>query len=132
MTSSTRIPRSATSSANEPYCPDTGDFILINFDPQAGREMAGRHPALVLSPRKYNQFSRLCLLLPATGQVKGWPWEVPLPAELMLGKKGGGAVLSDQIKNMSWLERNAEFICKAPDGILQDAMARCKTLLPLP
>jgi hypothetical protein len=25
----------------EPYCPDAGDFIWLQFDPQAGREQAG-------------------------------------------------------------------------------------------
>ena len=55
-----RLLRSAKSSApKEPYCPDTGDIIWIDFDPQAGREMAGRHAALVVSPRKYNEFARL-------------------------------------------------------------------------
>lgn len=123
--------RSATSSVSEPYCPDVGEIISINFDPQAGREMAGRHYALVLSPRKYNQFSRLCVLCPATGQVKGYPFEVILPDDLMLGTKGGGCILADQLKSMSWQDRGSQFICVAPDGILQDVVAKAKTLLPL-
>lgn len=131
MKKSTRLLQSATSSANESYCPDTGDIIWINFDPQAGHEMAGKHPALVLSPRRYNQYSKLCILCPATGQVKDYPFEVLLPADLMLGTKGGGAILSDQLKSMSWLERRASFICRAPDGILRDVIAKCRTLLPL-
>jgi mRNA interferase MazF len=106
-------------------------MISINFDPQAGREMAGRHPALVLSPKKYNQFSRLCLLCPATSKVKGYPFEVLLPDSLMLITTGGGCIIADQIKSMSWAERNANFICRTPDGILQDVIAKCRTLLPL-
>jgi mRNA interferase MazF len=35
------------------YIPNTGDMIWLTFDPQAGREQAGRRPALVLSPAKY-------------------------------------------------------------------------------
>jgi mRNA interferase MazF len=27
--------------------PDAGDFVWLTFDPQAGREQAGRRPALV-------------------------------------------------------------------------------------
>ena len=34
--------------------PETGDLVWLTFDPQAGREQAGRRPALVLSPRTYN------------------------------------------------------------------------------
>ena len=33
------------------YVPDRGDIIWTDFDPQAGREQAGRRPALVLSRR---------------------------------------------------------------------------------
>jgi len=108
-----------------------GDFISINFDPQAGREMAGRHFALVLSPRQYNQFSRLCILCPATGQIKGYPFEVLLPDDLKLGEKGGGCVLSDQLKSMSWQDRGSQFIQKAPDGILEDVLAKARTILRL-
>jgi mRNA interferase MazF len=130
-----RLLRSAKSSPvkKEPYCPDAGDIIWIDFDPQAGREMAGRHSALVVSPRKYNEFSRLCLLFPITGQVKGWNFEVLLPEDFGIpgGTKFGGSVVSDQLKSMSWKERNSDFACRAPDGILEDAMAKCRTLLPL-
>jgi mRNA interferase MazF len=55
----------------EPYCPDLGDIIWISFDPQMGREQAGRRQALVLSPRRYNSIARLCVLCPITNQAKG-------------------------------------------------------------
>jgi mRNA interferase MazF len=32
------------------YVPERADLIWLTFDPQAGREQAGRRPALVLSP----------------------------------------------------------------------------------
>jgi mRNA interferase MazF len=129
-----RLPRSArNSAAKEPYCPDAGDIIWIDFDPQAGREMAGRHAALVVSPRKYNEFSRLCILFPITGQVKGWNFEVLLPHDFAIpgGTKVGGSVVADQIKSYSWKDRNSDFACRAPDGILENVMAKCRTLLPL-
>jgi mRNA interferase MazF len=94
--------------------------------------MAGRHFALVLSPRKYNQFARLCVLLPITSKVKGYPFEVSLPADLVLGSQGGGGcVVADQIKSMSWTDRHVAFICAAPGGILPDAVARFRTLLSI-
>ncbi|SRR5258708_40226123 len=127
-----RLLRSAKSSApREPYCPDSGDIIWIDFDPQAGREMAGRHSALVASPRRYNEFSRLCLLFPITGQVKGWNFEVLLPSDFGIpgGTKLGGSVVADQLKSFSWKERNSDFACRAPDGILEDAIAKFRTLL---
>jgi mRNA interferase MazF len=128
-----RILRSAKSSAKEPYCPETGDIIWISFDPQAGREMAGRHAGLVVSPRKYNEFARLCLLFPITSQVKGWGFESLFPEDFEIpgGTKRGGAVVSDQLKSFSWKERNSDFACRAPDGLLEEVMAKFRTLLPL-
>src|SRR5438105_2029767 len=41
------------------YVPDAGDLIWLDFTPQAGREQAGRRPAVVLSRRSYNE--KTCL-----------------------------------------------------------------------
>jgi mRNA interferase MazF len=56
------------------YVPETGDFVWLTFDPQAGREQSGRRPALVLSPRS------LALVCPITNRAKGYPFEVAVPA----------------------------------------------------
>ena len=48
------------------YVPERGDAIWINFNPQAGHEQAGRRPAIVLSPERYNGKVGLCLLCPIT------------------------------------------------------------------
>ena len=49
-----------------PTVPSRGDIIWIDFDPQAGREQKNRRPALVLSPRAYNEKVRLCIACPIT------------------------------------------------------------------
>lgn len=41
--------------------PERGDVVWINFDPQAGREQAGRRPALVLTPERYNRLVGLLI-----------------------------------------------------------------------
>jgi mRNA interferase MazF len=119
--------RSATNSSKSAYCPDSGDIIRINFDPQAGREQAGPRPALVLSPRQYNERLRLCVLCPITNQAKGYPFEVLLPN----GHKVTGAVLSDHIKNLSWEARGSEFVCLAPNGLLEDVKAKIRALIQI-
>ena len=53
------------------YVPDRGDAIWLDFDPPAGREQAGRRPAIVLSPAAYNVKSGLAIICPVTSQVKG-------------------------------------------------------------
>jgi mRNA interferase MazF len=122
--------RSGTSSANAnaPYCPDTGDFVQLNFDPQAGREQTGRRPAIVLSPRKYNTLARLCILCPMTNQAKGYPFEVLVDPALAMG---GGAILVDQVKSLSWIDRSCEYAgSAAPPELIADIMAKLRTLLP--
>jgi mRNA-degrading endonuclease toxin of MazEF toxin-antitoxin module len=74
-----------------PYVPDRGDVVWLSFNPQARHEQAGRRPALVLSPASYNGRVGLALLCPVTNQAKGYPFEVPLPADdltdaLLLGR----------------------------------------------
>jgi mRNA interferase MazF len=57
--------------------PDAGDLVWLTFDPDEER---GRRPALILSPRGYNAKARLAIACPIASQVKGYPFEVPLPA----------------------------------------------------
>jgi mRNA interferase MazF len=109
----------------DPYCPDVGDIIKIDFDPQAGREQAGLRPALVLSPRQYNQFVRLCMLCPITNQAKGWKFEVPLPP----GHPVTGVVLADQAKSLSWQERRSEFMAHCPVEVLAEVRAKLRPLI---
>lgn len=48
------------------YVPQRGEIVWLQFDPQAGHEQAGRQPALVVSPRLYNQKVSLGLFCPIT------------------------------------------------------------------
>ena len=109
-----------------PYIPDKGDIIWLDFNPQIGREQAGRRPALVISPAEYNGKVRLALVCPFTNRVKGYPFEVPVPS----GMNVSGVVLSDQLKSIDWHIRKAEFICKAPHEMTDEVIARLKALLP--
>ena len=61
------------------YVPDIGDFVWLTPDRQAGREQAGRRPALVLSAKTYNAKSGLALVCPLANQAKGYPFEVRVP-----------------------------------------------------
>jgi mRNA interferase MazF len=123
-----QVLRKATNSLDPPYCPDRGDIIELNFDPQEGREQAGRRPAIVLSPRAYNERVRLCVLCPMTNQAKGYPFEVPIPAA---DPMGGGVILSDQIKSLSWEARKATYRGRATKVVLDDVSAKVKALLSL-
>lgn len=107
------------------YVPKRGDAIWINFNPQAGHEQAGRRPAIVLSPQSYNGKVGLCLLCPIANQVKGYPFEVLIPAGLSVT----GVVLSDQAKSLDWRVRNVEFIVDLPEAVTNEVLKKLKSLL---
>lgn len=107
------------------YVPARGDAIWITLNPQAGHEQAGRRPALVLSPSSYNGKVGLAILCPVTSQVKGYPFEVAIPS----GSKLAGVVLADQVKNLDWRVRKAEFICRLPQETTNEVLEKLGTLL---
>lgn len=110
------------------YVPDTGDLVWLDFDPQAGREQAGRRPAIILSPAAYNEKSSLALVCPITGQAKGYPFEVPLPKGLTIS----GVILSDHLKSLDWRQRRARRAGRAPRQTLEEVRIRLAPLLGFP
>ncbi|MDD5095754.1 MAG: endoribonuclease MazF [Dehalococcoidia bacterium] len=111
--------------SKESYIPDRGDIVWINFDPQAGHEQSGRRPAVILSPKSYNGKVGLATLCPITNQVKGYPFEVLIPASVPVS----GVILSDQAKSLDWRERKVEFICKLPASSVIETLRKLNTLL---
>ena len=107
------------------FVPERGDVVWLQFTPQAGHEQAGRRPAVVLSPRSYNAKVRLALLCPVTSQIKGYPFEVRLPAGLAIG----GVALCDQVKSLDWQVRRAELACRLPAETVAQILAKSVTLL---
>jgi mRNA interferase MazF len=105
--------------------PDRGDIVWLTFHPQAGHEQAGRRPAVVLSPVAYNGKVGLALLCPITSQVKGYPFEVPIPDGLPVA----GVILADQVKSLDWRARQAEVIATLPGGVVADVLAKLGALL---
>lgn len=43
------------------YVPERGDIVWLQFNPHAGYEQSGHRPALVVSPKSYNQKVGLAL-----------------------------------------------------------------------
>jgi len=107
--------------------PESGDLVWLSFDPQAGREQAGRRPALILSPASYNGRTGLALACPITSQVKGYPFEVALPSGLAVS----GVVLADHIRSLDWRVRRAVLAGVAPSDVLDEVIARLEPLLGL-
>ena len=107
------------------YQPRRGDLVWLHFDPQTGHEQAGRRPALVLSPERYNGRVGLVIVCPVTSQAKGYPFEVALPQ----GGAVSGVVLSDQVKSLDRHARRAELIESLPPEVTDEVLGKLGTLL---
>lgn len=107
------------------YCPKRGDVVWLSFSPQAGHEQAGHRLALTLTPDAYNRKVGLAIFCPITSQVKGYPFEVAIPA----GFKAVGVILSDQVKSLDWESRNSKFFCRLPEAVTSEVLGKLTVLL---
>ncbi len=107
------------------YIPERGDAVWLNFSSREGHEQSGRRPAVVVSPKSYNKRVGLGLFCPITSKMKGYPFEVGIPAGVSIS----GVVLSDQIKSLDWRVREAQFICKLSETIMSEVLKKLSTLL---
>lgn len=107
------------------YVPQRGDIVWLDFSPQTGHEQAGKRPAVCISPEEYNKKVGLAIFCPITSQVKGYPFEVILPKDCLVK----GVILSDQVKNLDWSERNIEFICELPEVKLVEVLCKLDVLI---
>jgi mRNA interferase MazF len=95
------------------------------FGPQPGHEQSGRRPGVVMSSSIYNGKTGMALCCPITSHVKGYPFEVLVPA----GLKISGAILADHIRNIDWKTRRAKYLYKLPDKALEEVLAKILSLL---
>lgn len=107
------------------YVPGRGELIWLQCDPPADYEQAGHRPALVVSPRSYNQRVGLALCCPVTSHVKGYPFEVGLPRGLGVE----GVILSDQLKSLDWRVRSAKRIGRVPREVLEETVGKILALV---
>jgi len=102
------------------YVPDAGDVVWLDFTPHAGHETAGRHPAVVLTPRAYQVATGLALVVPVTSKVKGGTFEVPLKGAARVR----GVALANELRSIDYAARNAERFDSCP----ADALARIRDI----
>jgi mRNA interferase MazF len=82
---------------------EAGDIIWVDFGPPMGHEQSGRRPALIISPRSYNERSSLILVCPITRNVAPWAFKIEIQAPSRIN----GAVLVDQIRS---IDRQIRFV----------------------
>jgi mRNA interferase MazF len=106
------------------YIPNRGDIVWLNFSPHKGHEQKGKRPAIVISPKAYNQKTSLALCCPITSNVKDYPFEVDLK-----GKKVSGVILADHLKNLDWKARKIKFIEKAKTPVVNECIEKISVLI---
>lgn len=108
------------------YAPEAGDIVMMDFDPQVGREQARRRPALVLTDQGYNRASGLAVVCPLTSKRKPYPFALPITVDQV-----EGAVLVDQLKSMDWSGRKAKFHSKAEPSLVNKVRQYVAVLLAI-
>jgi mRNA interferase MazF len=109
-----------------PYVPQAGDIVIMDFDPQAGREQAKRRPGLILTDQRYNRASGLAVVCPLTSRRKPYPFALPVTVDEV-----DGAVLVDQLKSMNWSARGAEFHSKMDPRLVNKVRQYIAVLLAI-
>jgi len=108
------------------YRPEAGDLIWTDFDPRAGREQAGRRPALVVSPAPFWEASRFLIVCPIISKVRPFGTSVVLPQGLPVG----GEVLTSHIRSIDTLARPIAFAGAAvPPEVLAEVRAKAAVLI---
>jgi mRNA interferase MazF len=108
------------------YVPDAGDIVWLQVNPFE-ETAPRREPALVVSPKSYNDRTRLMVACPISAKAKGYPFEVALSTESTVS----GVVLSDHVHSIDWVASQASYVAEAPESVLDDCLAKLKALLQL-
>lgn len=108
----------------KPYIPDRGDLVWVDFNPTRGREQAKVRPAIVVSPKNYNQKTNLAIMCPITSVSKGYPFEVAIT-----DKKVAGVILSDHLRSLDWKARNVQFIVKVKPAVIAEVQTKIVLLI---
>jgi mRNA interferase MazF len=101
------------------YCPQKGDFVVVNFNPQSGHEQKGRRPALVVSNKIFNQATGMAMVCPITNTNRKIPFHIGLDSQSSLT----GFVMVEQIKSIDYRARKVKFIKKAKQHIIDDVLS---------
>ena len=96
-----------------------GDIVLLEFDPQTGREQKGTRPALVVSRDAFNRFTNLAMVCPITSGDDGFPLHIPLDERT----RTQGMILCEQVKSLDLKARRARRFESVPEVILDEVVA---------
>jgi mRNA interferase ChpB len=99
---------------------------MVSLDPTVGHEQQGQRPVLVVSPTKFNEATRLPVVLPITGGgefARRIGFAVPLA-----GIQTTGIVRCDQPRVLDITARGGRKVDALPPEIMDEVLAKVGTL----
>lgn len=103
-----------------------GDIYMVSLDPTLGHEQRGQRPVLVVSPTKFNEATKLPVVLPITSGgefARRLGFAVPLS-----GTTTTGIVRCDQPRVLDLQARGGRKVNTLPEEIMNEVLARVITL----
>ena len=82
-----------------------GDIVILDFNQQAGHEQKRRRPAVVISNKTFNNFTKMAIVCPITNTIKDFPLHINLNKK----QKTTGTIMCEQLKTIDYIARNIIF-----------------------
>ncbi|EKO3892289.1 MULTISPECIES: type II toxin-antitoxin system PemK/MazF family toxin [Vibrio] len=102
-------------------------IVHLEFDPSTGREMKGKHFALVISNDEFNE-SEMAMVCPITQGI--YHREGGFTTTLMgTGTKTNGIIVANQAQILDLKQRKAKFIEYVDSNVLDEVLAKVKAIL---
>jgi mRNA-degrading endonuclease toxin of MazEF toxin-antitoxin module len=101
-----------------------GEIWLVALDPTQGHEQKGRRPVLIVSPKAFNQVTKVPVVLPITtggSFVRMAGFAVSL---MGAGMKTTGVVRCDQPRALDLKARGGKKLESVPNAIMDEVLAR--------
>lgn len=98
------------------YIPKEGDIVMIDFEPNAGREIDKVRPGLVLSPEAFNQKTKMAYIAPISSGAKWAPDQLAIPVPDAMATTG--RILTWQVSAFDYQARGARFKERVPKSLL--------------
>jgi mRNA-degrading endonuclease toxin of MazEF toxin-antitoxin module len=107
---------------------ERGDIYLVSLDPAAGHEQQGKRPVLVISPGKFNHFTRVPVVLPIT-TGGDFARTAGFAVSLMgAGTRTTGVVRCDQPRALDLRARGGKRLENVPKNIVDEVLAKVAAL----